>query len=427
MNQINLSDYQNKYKGLDDSDIDLLENFFNHKKVKQLFKKIKKGDYQKKETKMQHKLKKSVNMNIIAIIIFFVMIIAFIIVGFYKFVPNFRYNFIIPLVICGVIWSKMFQYIKKLWDHKRQLEFSLDKKIKNKLIWQLVKMIDDSIEYDSTGKKSDIDVIELEKFIVNEVDLEKSSRAKYAASNFFNRRSNLPLYEDSIKWRLNNDTVDVKLNWIEIRSINSDNNIKDSYYLTTIEFIENRFNFDYPLFLVWDMADSIFRKVLLAVWVIGFLGIFIFLGVDKFWVWGLLHPYSLIAYFLVLLVVYGVSTKINSKIDLEDQSFEDIFDVYGDDQIEARQILRQSFMKEIAEYCKKIGEKTNWEFCFYENKIYIKRPLKKYKPFLNISKDLENNIEDFIRLYLHIKQTRSMIDELGLYYYDKKAFSNKLE
>ena len=67
---------------------------------------------------------------------------------------------------------------------------------------------------------------------------------------------------------------------------------------------------------------------------------------------------------------------LGEEVELEDVVFEKYFDVFSDDQVEARFLLTTAFMERILKL-KKLFKGKSIEFSFFDNKLLIKIPTKK--------------------------------------------------
>ena len=63
------------------------------------------------------------------------------------------------------------------------------------------------------------------------------------------------------------------------------------------------------------------------------------------------------------------------NVKLEDPTFEKKFEVFSNDQIEARYLLTVSFMERLNELAEVFGGKTN-QCCFFRNELLIMIPIK---------------------------------------------------
>ena len=100
-------------------------------------------------------------------------------------------------------------------------------------------------------------------------------------------------------------------------------------------------------------------------------------------------------------------------IKLEDPKFNKIFQVYSDDQIEARYVLSVSFMERLKELSEAFGSKVI-QCCFYQEKVVFVVPIKKnmFEPgsiYIN-----ENFIDDAKSLLEEMDLICKIIDILRL-------------
>ena len=66
------------------------------------------------------------------------------------------------------------------------------------------------------------------------------------------------------------------------------------------------------------------------------------------------------------------------KVKLEDPNFEKMFEVYSDDQVEARYLLTVTFIERLKELVENFGGKSI-QCCFYNNKLLMMIPIKVLK------------------------------------------------
>ena len=101
------------------------------------------------------------------------------------------------------------------------------------------------------------------------------------------------------------------------------------------------------------------------------------------------------------------------NIKLEDPKFEKKFEVFSDDQVEARYLLTVTFMERLNELAEVFGGKTI-QCCFFKNELFIMIPLKKdmFEPG-SIFKP-EDFIDDSKSLLKELNLIFSIVDTLKL-------------
>jgi Ca2+/Na+ antiporter len=96
--------------------------------------------------------------------------------------------------------------------------------------------------------------------------------------------------------------------------------------------------------------------------------------------------------------------KVNglSRVKLEDPLFEDAFEVYADNQIEARYLLTTAFMERMLKLCKLYAGK-NIQFSFFDNKLLIaintKQDMFETGTLFKTSPDKEQVERAFVQFY----------------------------
>ncbi len=103
------------------------------------------------------------------------------------------------------------------------------------------------------------------------------------------------------------------------------------------------------------------------------------------------------------------------NVKLEDPHFESMFEVYSDDQIEARYLLTTSFMERLVQLSEFFGG-TGVECSFYNNKLFIMISVKKdlFEPCSIY--EVEDFIDDSKSLLKEMNMIFEIIDILKLHY-----------
>ena len=107
---------------------------------------------------------------------------------------------------------------------------------------------------------------------------------------------------------------------------------------------------------------------------------------------------------------------VNSKIDqvkLEDPIFEKMFEVYSDDQVEARYLLTVTFIERLKELVENFGGKSI-QCCFYNNKLLMMIPIEKDMFEPGSIYEAEDFIDDSKSLLKELSLIFSIIDTLKL-------------
>ena len=101
------------------------------------------------------------------------------------------------------------------------------------------------------------------------------------------------------------------------------------------------------------------------------------------------------------------------KVKLEDPNFEKMFEVYSDDQVEARYLLTVTFMERLKKLVENFGEKSI-QCCFYNNKLLMMIPIEKDMFEPGSIYEAEDFIDDSKSLLKELSLIFSIIDTLKL-------------
>ena len=107
--------------------------------------------------------------------------------------------------------------------------------------------------------------------------------------------------------------------------------------------------------------------------------------------------------------------KSNSlkKVKLEDPNFEKMFEVYSDDQVEARYLLTVTFIERLKELVENFGGKSI-QCCFYNNKLLMMIPIEKDLFETGSIYEAEDFIDDSKSLLKELSLIFNIIDTLKL-------------
>ena len=108
---------------------------------------------------------------------------------------------------------------------------------------------------------------------------------------------------------------------------------------------------------------------------------------------------------------------LKNKVKLENQAFEENFDVYSKDEIETRRLLTPKMMEKLIELIKKSKMKW-WAFTFENDKIYVKFELS--SKFLEVSSIDKNGIKNFLT---EINTILDFVNYLNIEYFSQNEFS----
>ena len=98
---------------------------------------------------------------------------------------------------------------------------------------------------------------------------------------------------------------------------------------------------------------------------------------------------------------------------LEDSRFEKIFDVFTNDEVEARYLLTPTFMERLTKI-KKTFMAAQISCAFYMNKLFISINTRKDMFYLGVINKKEDDYRQFIQIYTEITSIIELIDQLKL-------------
>jgi len=101
------------------------------------------------------------------------------------------------------------------------------------------------------------------------------------------------------------------------------------------------------------------------------------------------------------------------KVKLEDPIFEKMFEVYSDDQVEARYLLTVTFIERLKELVENFGGKSI-QCCFYNNKLLMMIPIEKDLFETGSIYEAEDFIDDSKSLLKELSLIFNIIDTLKL-------------
>ena len=101
------------------------------------------------------------------------------------------------------------------------------------------------------------------------------------------------------------------------------------------------------------------------------------------------------------------------KVKLEDPNFEKMFEVYSDDQVEARYLLTVTFIERLKELVENFGGKSI-QCCFYNNKLLMMIPIEKDLFETGSIYEAEDFIDDSKSLLKELSLIFNIIDTLKL-------------
>ena len=142
--------------------------------------------------------------------------------------------------------------------------------------------------------------------------------------------------------------------------------------------------------------------------------------------------------FSIVWLIYSF-IRWGKRVKLENREFEKEFDVFSEDQIEARKILTPSFMYRLVDFVNKVHKNRVYEILFVDNTFYIKLSFLKTNKLRNsfsyrihnfmqfpIGENMKETVEPYVEFYLEIKNILSIVDDLKLFYYDKGEMTKEI-
>lgn len=171
-------------------------------------------------------------------------------------------------------------------------------------------------------------------------------------------------------------------------------------YIIYITIKEHRFPIKESVKLLPDAMDRTLIKILYSLWfwfsIWALFTAFLNFIFELFHLKELFHNYFIyffLFWFSIWIILYFYLKWLN-RIKLENKEFEKFFDVYSENDIEARRLLTPKLMEKLVEFVK--NSKFRWlAFNFIWNEIYIKFNVRK---FLEVSLfwDMKEQIYKFL-------------------------------
>lgn len=384
MKTIDFSSLKKDFSLLNDNDILFLNDFFNESLI----------------LNMINSIEKKRKSSLIIIIIVFIIAVLWILVVFN--IPELNHTTKDWVSIASYIF---WWIIVCFWLFFKYLKSKFTSSIKWDILSKMVEKTKLDVEYSAKWEffSDDLNVIANETKIIRHFD-------------------RLNFKEDGIK--IENNEKWFLITWTEFQTSKrtKDNKWRTRYtvnnhsYILKIKFINPKFLIKSPITLFYEKSNLVLNIV---AWIIFLLLLF---GTIEVWkdLWVILWIYS-----ILLLWFYFYNWNKNKKrIKLENIDFEKEFDVFWEDNIEARQVLNPAFMYRIYDYVNKVNKNRKYNLYFKEDYIYIKHDID--WDFLEISffKSLLKNLRDYVEFYIEIKNIWELATDLKLWFYDK-WFSSK--
>jgi len=191
--------------------------------------------------------------------------------------------------------------------------------------------------------------------------------------------------------------------------------ITNHVYVSYVEILKHRFPIKNGVKLVPDINDNWWRKILNygKFFLIIFSAIFIWL---LLWFKNTNWIYIIILFIIMWIILSYLFKK--ERIKLENIDFEKIFDVYSEDETEARRLLTPKMMEKLVELVKNSWQKGR-ALKFVNNKIYAKFDVSEFLEVWLFWKSIEKGVENFLK---QIKLITDFINYLNVEYFSEVEF-----
>jgi len=322
------------------------------------------------------------------------------------------------IFIAIFILSVIYYYYNENNNNSKKQE--IEAKLKQK-----VKQIDKKIEYNVKDKFP----ISFKKF--------------WEKSKFMEKYDIIKKQEDYIKI----EDKDYQLYWMEIGTLISyysdswkDYRIANHSYILLIEILNHRFPIKSDITLKPDVNTHIIHKVLYWLEDINNVLDVIYILVKNFNIslifkiiilisivllisyiveWNLLNSFTVRSIILWISILVGIEITSKNRVKMENEEFEKIFDVYSENEVEARRLLTPKMMEKLVELVNKSWKK-GWAFTFSWNKIYAKFDV--HKDFLEV-KGVDD--KEWMSIFLkEIELIKDLVNYINLEYFSEDMFIN---
>lgn len=98
------------------------------------------------------------------------------------------------------------------------------------------------------------------------------------------------------------------------------------------------------------------------------------------------------------------------RVEMENIDFEKQFDVFSEDQVEARMLVTPAFMSRLLDFQKKTGKA--YEFYFKGGEVYIKSDVSSSYMEFSLFRNVFDNALDYVRFYMEIKNIKGLVKDL---------------
>lgn len=423
MKNIDFTNLIKKYPLLTIEDVSFLNDFFNRDEI------IKVLNQAEQFWKSLLKITYKIFILFILIALFFILVSSWV---------NTLFSIMLWSIIILVVWFFISFFISYLINNNWKKPVS----IKDSIIPNFVSKINSDLKYSSNWGlfNENLDIL--------------------ASKSIIENYSRIDWVQDSIEYKIKSQDKDlIEIYWVEAQTskkVKTKNwhryDKNNHFYILKVIFNNPRFKINTPIKLIEDLTDNHIKKILKVI-VIQFSIIFAFLvsiSWDEDTDWFLPEFFDLVSnnleistvflfgMFFVIYFIYDYF-KWDGRVKVENIEFEKEFDVYSDDQIEARKLLTPSFMYRLVDFVNKISRKRVYELYFHENYFYLKYNIMSTNSLVNLNlfwsnnflefssiKSIDKNLEKFVEFYLEMKNITNLSKDLKLFYYDKWTMSTEI-
>ena len=244
----------------------------------------------------------------------------------------------------------------------------------------------------------------------------------YDQSGLLSSYEYIDLEEDSISLK----TANFNLYWEEIKTSREvedsewhrTREITNHAYIILIEILDHRFPIKTKVKLIPDIQNSVMKFLIAFIlWTVSSLLwysviIVLDISISK----SILY---LIIFVLFVTWVFLFFYFLNkNRVKLESKEFEKIFDVYSENEIEARRLLTPKMMGKLSNFAN--NSKYRWlGLTFEQNRIYIKFDVNTFLEFSLFGKDMKMQIKNF---FYQIKLIIDFLNRVNMEYFSESDF-----
>lgn len=320
----------------------------------------------------------------------------------------------------GCLWGLgAFLYWGVYMKYRSKIEIPLKRDIMSRICkWFHEKF---KYSYDSKYSFNDIQVL-----------LEKKFLKKY---------NRLELVEDSVELEIIKDGKGFVLNGYELKTRqvswsgkNKKNVVTNHEYLMKVVFPYARIPLDCDVHVIPDSKmfglkqgwkwkkGSWLSMIINIIWymVMAIVALLIIFSLWLTWWMSYLLFMLAIVWVSVWIFIYAKrrwSVTSKNHVILEDVEFENMFDVYCDDEVASRMILTPAFMDKLVSFVKKTG--NTYSFLFTDNTVYIKRKIDRKYLEVGTKKNMFQNVVWFLDFYLDMREILMLSRDMHFMYLSK--------